>query len=171
MSESQSAEDILRQLLDNPDGASLIDKLRQEKISQQEVRPTTKQMLNVKEGYVVPATKHNFNNPALQPFKGTVLPRNAEEGLAYLKAAANGGPDAGDAAIRKLRGPEPSLVTPGRAAAAAVPADDTVAGTVKLSEMTKPELIKFAKETYGYDLQPEDDIRTMRKEVKTLSEA
>lgn len=142
--------DLINALVSNPQGAALLGQAQAAQAAQQTVKPTTKLMLNIKHGYLVPATAHNWLNADLKPFNGDVCPESPQEGLIWL----NGG----DAAIEQHRRRTGQPVK----AAGDEPFDISIA--------SKDEVIKFAQEQYGKVFDSSMNLLTMRKELRALCE-
>lgn len=153
-----SVEDLLKALLSNPQGAAMVDSLQAQAKANEVVKPTTKYMLNKKHGYLVPATQHNWNNPELHAFNGSVFPSNTQEGLAWLTG--------GDAAILHLRQKDAKPApAPLRVVDDAEQQDEVV---FDLNSASDQEIIDFAFTQYGKQLDIGIGTKKLKAELRSL---
>lgn len=173
-----SVEDLVKALVANPQGAALIKNEQARAAASQVITPDTRFMLNKKQGYVVPASQHNWNNPELEPMKDSsihLLPMTSAEGLLYL----NGGERAvlesrarSGRAAPAVTAPAPSAQQDAVQDAGMAPDDRANDGEeLNLRTATKEQLIAFAKEAFSVDLDPNMAIAKMRDRVRELYQA
>ncbi len=153
-----SVEDLLKALLNNPQGAAMVDSLQAQAKANEVVKPTTRYMLNKKHGYLVPATQHNWNNAELHPFNGSVFPSNTQEGLVWLTG--------GDAAILHLRRNDAKSASPSPRIVDDAGQEDEV--VFDLNTATDQEIVDFAFSQYGKNLDIGIGTKKLKAELRAL---
>lgn len=99
------AADVVSELLGNPAALAMLKNALQAPAAAEDLpQVTTRWMINVKTGALIPATVHNVTNPDLTKYTGSFdAPISPAEGMAWLIRSRVAGPDEGDGEIKRMR--------------------------------------------------------------------